>query len=229
LAGGLNTYGIAQYKLRPNDSLQEVELIQNMGVEFRLGEEVTGDAQGDFDAIFLGVGLSEAHTLNIPGEDRAIDALKFIATYKTGDPKVGRRVAVIGAGNTAIDAAIAARKLGAEEVHIVYRRGEQDMSAFPSEYEHAKQDGIQFHWQTYIVQITAQGLDCGAFQIPCEMVIKAIGQSPFKDFGPINRETGQTRYPKFFAGGDFINGGREVVDAVADGKRAAIGIQKWLS
>ena len=229
LAGGLNTYGIAQYKLRPNDSLQEVELIQNMGVEFRLGEEVTGDAQGDFDAIFLGVGLSEAHTLNIPGEDRAIDALKFIATYKTGDPKVGRRVAVIGAGNTAIDAAIAARKLGAEEVHIVYRRGEQDMSAFPSEYEHAKQDGIQFHWQTYIVQITAQGLDCGAFQIPCEMVIKAIGQSPFKDFGPINRETGQTRYPKFFAGGDFINGGREVVDAVADGKRAALGIQKWLS
>jgi glutamate synthase (NADPH/NADH) small chain len=61
------------------------------------------------------------------------------------------------------------------------------------------------------------------------MVIPAIGQAPFKDFGPVNRETGQTRYPKYFAGGDFVNGGREVVDAVADGKRAALGIKKWLS
>jgi glutamate synthase (NADPH/NADH) small chain len=61
------------------------------------------------------------------------------------------------------------------------------------------------------------------------MVIPAIGQAPFKDFGPVNRETGQTRYPKYFAGGDFVNGGREVVDAVADGKRAALGIIKWLT
>ena len=104
-----------------------------------------------------------------------------------------------------------------------------DYSVTEAEYEHAKQAGIQFHWQTRVVQITAEGLDCAGFQIPCDMVIRAIGQSPFKDFGPINRETGQTRYPKFFAGGDFINGGREVVDAVADGKRAAQGIVKWLS
>jgi dihydropyrimidine dehydrogenase (NAD+) subunit PreT len=140
LAGGLNTYGVAQYKLRPNNSLQEVELIQNMGVEFRLGEEVTDSTEGDFDAFFLGVGLGSMHRLNVPGEDLpgVIDALRFIAMYKTGAPAVGRRVVVVGAGNTAIDAAIAAHKLGAEQVHILYRKGEADMSALAGEIEHAK-------------------------------------------------------------------------------------------
>jgi len=231
LGGGLNTYGIAQYKLRPNVSLQEVELIQNMGVEFRLGEEVNDNTQGDFDAFFLGIGLGAMHRLNVPGEDlpHVIDALRFIALYKTGNPQIARRVAVIGAGNTAIDAAIAAKKLGAEQVHIIYRRAESDMSAFASEYEHAKQEGVEFHWNTIVTRIGTESVHCGAVKVPCDMVIPAIGQSPYKDFGPVNRETGQTRYPKYFAGGDFINGGREVVDAVADGKRAALGIKKWLN
>ena len=140
---------------------------------------------------------------------------------------------VIGAGNTAIDAAIAAKKLGAEQVHLVYRRGESDMSAFPFEYEHAKREDVQFHWQKKVTRIigktTVEAVECGTTRIPCDMVIPAIGQMPFKDFGPVNRETGQTRNPKYFAGGDFVNGGREVVDAVADGKRAALGIIKWLT
>jgi glutamate synthase (NADPH/NADH) small chain len=235
LAGGLNTYGVAQYKLRPGDSLKEVELIRNMGVIFRLGEEVTDQTQGDFDAFFLGIGLGAMNKLGVPGEDLpgVVDALRFIGLYKTGYGMVGRRVAVIGAGNTAIDAAIAAHKLGAEKVHLIYRRSEFDMSAFASEYEHAKREGIQFHWNTKVTRIIGktmvEAVDTGDTRIPCDMVIPAIGQSPFQDFGPINRETGQTRYPKYFAGGDFINGGREVVDAVADGKRAAKGIQKWLT
>jgi glutamate synthase (NADPH/NADH) small chain len=103
------------------------------------------------------------------------------------------------------------------------------MSAFPFEYQHAKREGIEFHWNTAITRIGTESVHCGNIKIPCDMVIPAIGQSPFKDFGPVNRETGQTRYPKYFAGGDFINGGREVVDAVADGKRAALGIVKWLT
>jgi dihydropyrimidine dehydrogenase (NAD+) subunit PreT len=239
LAGGLNTYGVAQYKLRPGDSLKEVELIRNMGVTFRLGEEVTDNTQGEFDAFFLGVGLGPMNKLDIPGEDLpgVIDALRFIGLYKTGYGMVGRRVAVIGAGNTAIDAAIAAKKLGAEQVHLIYRRGESDMSAFESEYEHAKQEGIQFHWVTKVTKILGQNMvesiDCGTFKLACDMVIPAIGQSPLSKLlavvGEINRETGQTKHPKYFAGGDFINGGREVVDAVADGKRAAQGIIKWLT
>lgn len=239
LAGGLNTYGIAQYKLRPGDSLKEVELIRSMGVTFRLGEEVNDSTEGEFDAFFLGVGLGAMRRLHVPGEDLpgVIDALRFIALYKTGSPTVGRRVVVIGAGNTAIDAAIAAHKLGAEEVHMIYRRGESDMSAFASEYEHARLEGIQFHWQTKIKQIigttTVEAIDCGTFKLPCDMVIPAIGQSPLEKLlavcGEVNRETGQTKYPKYFVGGDFINGGREVVDAVADGKRAALGIAKWLA
>jgi dihydropyrimidine dehydrogenase (NAD+) subunit PreT len=239
LAGGLNTYGIAQYKLRPPDSLKEVELVRSMGVTFRLGEEVNDSTEGEFDAFFLGVGLGAMHRLNVPGEDLpgVIDALRFIALYKTGYPQIARRVVVIGAGNTAVDAAIAARKLGAEEVHLVYRRGEADISAFANEYEHAKLEGVEFHWQKSVTRIVGrtavEAIDCGTLQISCEMVIPAIGQSPLTKLlevcGEVNRETGQTKHPKYFAGGDFINGGREVVDAVADGKRAAVGIKKWLT
>jgi dihydropyrimidine dehydrogenase (NAD+) subunit PreT len=231
LAGGLNTYGIAQYKLRPGDSLREVELVRSMGVIFRLGEEVNDNTQGDFDAFFLGIGLGATNRLNVPGEDlpHVMDALRFIALYKTGYPQIAKRVVVIGAGNTAMDAAIAATRLGAEQVHLIYRRGETDMSAFRSEYEHARRSGVEFHWNTNITRIGTESVHCGTLKIPCDMVIPAIGQSRFKDFGPVNRETGQTRYPKYFAGGDFINGGREVVDAVADGKRAAKGILRWLT
>jgi glutamate synthase (NADPH/NADH) small chain len=92
------------------------------------------------------------------------------------------------------------------------------MSAFRTEYEHAKQEGIHFHW--WVTQIDP---------LPYDMVITAIGQSHLRDLSDVNRETGQTSNPKYFAGGDCINGGREVVDAVADGKRAAQGIKKWLS
>lgn len=231
LAGGLNTYGVAQYKLRPGDSLKEVELVRSMGVIFRLGEEVNDSTQGDFDAFFLGIGLGATNRLNVPGEDlpHVMDALRFIALYKTGYPQIAKRVAVIGAGNTAMDAAIAAKRLGAEQVHLIYRRGEGDMSAFRSEYEHARRVRVEFHWNTNVTRIGTESVHCGSLKIPCDMVIPAIGQSPFRDFGPVNRETGQTRYPKYFAGGDFINGGREVVDAVADGKRAALGIKKWLT
>jgi glutamate synthase (NADPH/NADH) small chain len=239
LAGGLNTYGIAQYKLRPPDALKEVELVRSMGVTFRLGEEVTDSTEGDFDAFFLGVGLGPMHRLNVPGENLpgVIDALRFIAAYKTGAPAIGRRIAVIGAGNTAIDAAIAARKLGAEQVHIIYRRAESDMSAFANEYEHARLEGVRFHWKTRVLRIigraSVESIECDTITLPIDMVIPAIGQSPLEKLlavcGEVNRETGQTKHPKYFAGGDFINGGREVVDAVADGKRAALGIAKWLT
>jgi dihydropyrimidine dehydrogenase (NAD+) subunit PreT len=239
LPGGLNTYGVAEYKLRTPDSLREVEMIAELGVEFRFGVSVENEGdlavlEKDYDAIFVGIGLGAMNELHIPGADHpdVVDALEFIARYKTeGDLKVGNNVVVVGAGNTAIDAANAARRLGAAHVTIVYRRTERDLPAFGFEYEHAKQEGVVFEWLAQPVAIHADpasgrlaSVECArmgsSFHLPCDMLIPAIGQAPGGTF--LERRQG----PKYFAGGDCVNGGREVVDAVADGKRAALAIVK---
>jgi dihydropyrimidine dehydrogenase (NAD+) subunit PreT len=274
LPGGLNTYGIAEYKLRPSDSLKEVELVRSMGVSFETGVQVgttlpVENLERDFDAIFLGVGLGATQSLGVAGESLSgvVDALRFIAAYKTADAQVGRNVIVVGAGNTAIDAATAAVRLNAASVSILYRRGEAEMPAFHYEYELAKQDGIAFHWLTLPVAIhgasAVESVECvrmelGAtdasgrrfpqpvagsnFRLPADMVIISLGQSRLiatleqcrgvalqNQCVAITHETGQTSNPKYFAGGDCVSGGREVVDAAADGKRAARGILDWLS
>ena len=271
LPGGLNTHGVAEYKLRPADSLREIEMIRSLGVEFQFSHEINDESdltslEKEFSILFIGTGLGTMHKLNLPGEDLAgvVNALEFIEGYKTkGNLTVGRRVAVVGAGNTAIDAARAAVRLGAEEVHLVYRRGEQQMPAFRFEYEQAKQEGVRFDWWTLPVAIrssggkgTVSGLECvrveldngslnklpgSAFVLPCDMVIPAIGQSSLLEFLEaarglgleegrvrVDRDTGRTSNPRYFAGGDCVNGGREVVDAVADGKRAAVAIARAL-
>jgi dihydropyrimidine dehydrogenase (NAD+) subunit PreT len=239
LPGGLNTYGVAEYKLRSPDSLREVEMIAELGVEFRFGLAVENEddlaaLEKEYDAIFVGIGLGAMNELRIPGADHSdvIDALEFIARYKTaGQLNVGNNVVVVGAGNTAIDAANAARRLGAARVTIVYRRTESDMPAFGFEYEHAKQEGVLFEWLAQPIAIhidPASGrivsLECmrngSNLRLPCDMVIPAIGQSAHSSL--LERSRG----PKYFSGGDCVNGGREVVDAVADGKRAALGIMK---
>jgi dihydropyrimidine dehydrogenase (NAD+) subunit PreT len=266
LPGGLNTYGVAEYKLRAADSLHEIEMIRGLGVEFRVGEiedETSLTAlEREFDCIFLGVGLGAMHKLEIPGSEhaRVVDALEFIAAYKTGEPMANAAsVVVIGAGNTAIDAAVAAKRLGAAAVKILYRRDVENMSAFDFEFEHAKQEGVEFMWLTLPIriEIDVDGQICGLicartdlnekgelvrtehaeFLVTCDLVIPAIGQSPLIEFLSkvrgvavergrirVDRTTGQTSNAKYFAGGDCVNGGREVVDAVADGKRAALGI-----
>ncbi|AXC14336.1 Pyridine nucleotide-disulfide oxidoreductase associated with reductive pyrimidine catabolism [Acidisarcina polymorpha] len=269
LAGGLNTYGVAEYKLRSVDSLREVELVRSLGVNFEV-KDFTSQAdleqlEADFKIIFLGVGLGPMRKLNIPGENhpKVVDALEFISSYKTGGRiSVGSKVVVIGAGNTAIDAANAAKRLGAEEVHVLYRREERDISAFSFEYENAKRAGIQFHWNTIPVAVhhddmSLASIECAqvwpsdkdefrkipssSFHLECHLLIPAIGQAGLLEFLSkcrgvelaqervvVERATGQTANPRYFAGGDCVNGGREVVDAVADGKRAAIGIANVL-
>jgi dihydropyrimidine dehydrogenase (NAD+) subunit PreT len=264
LPGGLNTYGVAEYKLGAADSLREIELIAELGVEFRFGCEISDKAaltelEREFDFIFLGVGLGAMHRLDIPGGDHAgvIDALRIIADYKLGSlTGIGGSVVVVGAGNTAIDAAIAAKRLGADEVRILYRRTEDHISAFDFEYVHAKQEGVHFEWQTQPVAVRSTdagvvAIECvrteilsdgslrqvegSNFEIVCNLVIPAIGQSPLAEFLSrcrdvkiekgrvvVDRSTGSTTNPKYFAGGDCVNGGREVVDAVADGKRAGV-------
>src|SRR5437870_3015331 len=273
LPGGLNTYGIAEYKLRPADSLKEVELVRGMGVRFETGVEVgralpIEQLEQEFDAVFIGVGLGPTQTLGVPGENLAgvVDALRFIADYKTGTAKVGARVIVVGAGNTAIDAATASVRLKAKTVSILYRRSDGEMPAFRYEHELAKQDGIEFHWLTQPVAIHGNGavesvecvrMELGSadpsgrrfpqpipgsnFRLAADMVITSLGQSRLLAFleqcrgvklqnqcVAIARETGQTDNPRYFAGGDCVSGGREVVDAVADGKRASRGILQTL-
>jgi dihydropyrimidine dehydrogenase (NAD+) subunit PreT len=270
LPGGLNTYGVAEYKLPISDSLREIKLIADLGVEFRFGIEIAykvalEELEKEFDIIFLGVGLGAMHQLGMPGSDHpaVVDALKFIEEYKLGlTTSVAGSVVVVGAGNTAIDAACAAKRLGAKNVRILYRRTEEHISAFGFEYEHARQEGVSFHWLTQPVAVHASGdkllsIECVAmsiasdgklqqvegseFHIECDLVIPAIGQSPLlellsklrdlrteKGRVVVTRTTGQTTNPKYFAGGDCVNGGREVVDAVADGKRSGVAIAELL-
>ncbi|CAN5459344.1 NAD(P)-dependent oxidoreductase [soil metagenome] len=273
LAGGLDTYGMAEYKMTRGDSLAEVNQVAKLGVKFELNSEIAvmqnppalggehqaslikldgndSDLLSKHDAVFIAVGLGETNKLNIAGEDLdgVMDALHFIEKVKTRDWKsvpLGQTVAVIGAGNTAIDAVTQAKRLGAEKVLMIYRRTEKDISAYDYEYELAKKDGIEFMWQTSPVEIIGDGKveklrcrksDGSEFEIACELVIKAIGQQKqggfFQSIGIETDEKGrvvvnehkQTSNPKIFAGGDCVNGGAEAVDASQMGKLAAQGI-----
>src|SRR5579862_343365 len=275
-AGGLDFRGIAPYKMNYHDSENEVKLAQSLGVKIQtnvwIGKTVTlAELEKKHDAIFIGAGLGVSPDLAIPGEELngVHDALEFIekvTSRKWNTVDVGKRVAVIGAGNTAIDAVTEAKRLGAEQVMIIYRRSREEMSAYDFEYALAKQDTVQFHFLTAPKRILGkthvEGIEClrmtlgekdakgkrspvpvpnSEFTVPVDMVIKAIGQKPVESFlsqvpnlkmdkgkVAVNAETLQTSNPKYFAGGDCINGGKEVVNAAADGKRAAHGIDRWL-
>ena len=275
--GGLNTYGIAAYKLRAQDAIRETDLVAQLGVKFRQATEVGRDVsfaqlEQQFDAIFIGAGLGETWNLSLPGEELqgVCGAIEFIEQTKVQPFEkvvVGRRVACIGAGNTAIDVVTAARRLGAEIVYLIYRRGEAEMPAFAYEFQLAKQDAVTFLWQTQPVRILGSNgvvtsLECvrtelgppdakgrrtpvtvagTEFQLEVDMVVRAVGQQPVTEFlrtvkglelnknGTVKvNDRHQTGHPKYFAAGDCTNGGKEVVDAVAEGMAAARGIDAWL-
>lgn len=275
--GGLDTFGIAPYKMKRQDSLNEAKIVERLGVKIKTGVSVgvsisIEELSRQHHAIFLGVGLKTSTNLRIPGENLpgVHDALRFIegvTSRNWSSVQVGKRVAVIGAGNTAIDAVTEAKRLGAEQVMIIYRRGKEEMSAYEFEFELAKSDGVIFHFLTAPKRILGsthvEALECvrikptppessekrapeviphSEFQIPVDMIIKAVGQTPEQGFfsqiqnlrlehGNVwaDSETYQTSNPKFFAGGDCINGGKEVVNAAADGKKAAHGIDRYLT
>jgi glutamate synthase (NADPH/NADH) small chain len=276
--GGLNTYGIARYKMSATEALKEVRLVEHVGVKFKQNCEVGKNIAVDKlvkenDAIFVGVGLGQTEDLGIPGEDLpgVVDAITFIDELKHNklrDVRVGRRVAVIGAGNTSVDAATQSKRLGAEIVMVLYRRTEAEMPAYDYEYEIAKKDGCVYHFLTAPQRIVGkravEGIECvrmklgkadssgrpapepirgSEFTLECDMVIKSLGQKKQRDFVQkvlglktdnrgriaVDERTLQTSRPKFYAGGDCVNGGREVVNAVAHGKRAAWAIHKKVS
>jgi glutamate synthase (NADPH/NADH) small chain len=260
--------------MKPEVSLTEVELVRSLGVEIRCGVTVgrelpMAELEREFSAIFLGVGLGAAAQLRIPGEDlpEVLDALEFISLIRTrphDQISTGLNVAVIGAGNTAIDAVTQSKRLGAERAFIVYRRAEGDMSAYDFEYEHAKHDGAQFIFHAAPVEIVAtnghvtglklvrtrlangkvEPIPGTEFTEPCDLVLKAVGQEKqvkllrelfpqlsIDDRGVIAHDKliGQTNVPHLFTGGDCGNGGREVVNAVGEGKKAAHGIHAFLT
>lgn len=212
LAGGLDTYGIVVFREPVEVSLAEVKLVQDLGVKIETNVEVGKDLQlkdlvDKFDAVFISVGLGAVPDLSIKGEELegVVDGLDFIEETKTRelkDIKFGKRICVIGAGNTAIDCATIARRLGSERVNIVYRRSEAEMPAYHFEYQFALGEGVSFMFLTLPVEVIGsngkvEGLKCvrmdlGApdasgrrapvaipdseFVIACDMVVKAIGQ-----------------------------------------------------
>jgi glutamate synthase (NADPH/NADH) small chain len=256
LAGGLDTYGMAEYKMTQAHSLAEVAHVAALGVRFRLNTPVAVDGGegvsvasllASHDAVFLGVGLGKTNRLNIPGEDLdgVFDALKFIKLVKTRDwasvPR-GRRVVVLGAGNTAIDAVTQAKRLGAENSILVYRKTEKEAPAYDYEFDLARRDGVEFVWQATplavlgsesVTGIRCRRSDAMEFEIECDLVIKAIGQEKQQEFfsrlglatdekGRVSVDAGmRTSIPGLFAGGDCVNGGKEAVDAAQAGKLAA--------
>jgi glutamate synthase (NADPH/NADH) small chain len=254
-AGGLNTTGIAPYKLHSDAALAEVEWVRALGVEIRTGVEVGRDVPADallsaFDGVFLGLGLGEDARLAIPGEQGpgVVGATAWIETMKTarGDkPRLGH-VAVVGGGNTALDVARECAQLGASEVTVVYRRGLESMSGYAHELEAARKEGVRLVTGTRPVAVLrddrgeVRGLRVAGpsgteHEMACDWVAIAIGQSKLRELAlafpgvaldargcvVADPSTGATGNPKVYSGGDCVNGGKEVVNAVADGRNAA--------
>jgi dihydropyrimidine dehydrogenase (NAD+) subunit PreT len=206
-AGGLNTHGVAVYKMSPETGLAEVELVRSLGVEFRCGMEIGRDVsipqlEQEFNAIFIGMGFGGGLRLDVPGTDlpevvTALDFIEQIHTRLQAGLTAGKRVAVIGGGNTAIDAVTQARRLGAPSATVIYHRAERDLPAYHFEYELAKADGAQFIFNAAVLEILAADGRVSALRLartqvnatgaaetipgtewvePFDMVIEAIGQ-----------------------------------------------------
>ena len=272
--GGLMTYGIAAYKVTPEFCEDEVNYILSLGgIEIKYNQELgknvsLAELQKNYDAVFLGIGVGLARQLDIPGEDLegVEDAIQFIFDLRDkGFPAipVGDKVAVIGMGMTAIDAATQAKRLGAKEVTMLYRRTQEEMPCTQHELDIAMLDGCKIIWlaapkelkgsNNKVNEIICTVMKLGepdasgrrspvetgeTFSLAVDMVIKAAGQMPFEQLinvnqlknknGKIEIENSATNIKGVFAGGDAVNGGKEVVDAVQAGKDGAQAILSYL-
>lgn len=261
--GGLNEYGLATYKMAGDFAQAEIDwLLAIGGITLELGWHLDSSAKLDalrarYDAVYLALGLTRTNALRIPGEDLAgvRDAVDFIAELRsTRDPAalpIGRRVVVIGGGMTAVDAAVQSKLLGAEDVHIVYRRGPEHMSASSAELHWAQTNGVTIHHHLAPVAIEGDKRGhatavrfakdgAGEEVFTADMVMKAIGQKLDDGVlvgaglalagGRVVADTdGRTNIAGLWAGGDCRAGGRDLtVEAVEDGKRAARSIHAAL-
>ncbi len=261
--GGMMRYGIPNYRL-PRDVLDaEVQRIAALGVQLTCGHRVEDlDAErrdGDFDAVFVAVGAHLAKRVDIPTQDAGslLDAVSFLRSVASGTPPdIGRHVAVYGGGDTAMDAARVARRLGADDTVIIYRRTRAEMGAHEDEEQQAEREGIEMHWLRTItaferpeIQVEVMDLDesgrarpTGQFEtLAADTVIMALGQVTesefmrtlpgveFDDDGSVRVDSSlMTGCPGVFAGGDMVPCERTVTVGVGHGKKAAHHINAWL-
>ncbi|MEP7165170.1 MAG: NAD(P)-dependent oxidoreductase [Ferruginibacter sp.] len=273
--GGLMTYGIAAYKVTPEFCKEEVDYILAIGgikIKYKqeLGKNISlEELQKNYDAVYLGFGVGLARQLDIPGEELegVVDAISFIYDIRSkgyNKVPVGDKVAVIGMGMTAIDAATQAKRLGAKEVTMLYRRTQEEMPCTQAELDIAKLDGCEIVWLAApkeamgvngkVAALRSEVMKLGEpdasgrrspvptgeeFIIDVDMIIKAAGQMPFenlvsgsklenKNGKVVLKDNAATNIKAVFAGGDCVNGGKEVVDAVQAGKDGAVAILKYL-
>ncbi len=264
LGGGLNTTGVAPYKLMAEDSLREIETILDLGdIELRTGVTVVASNPGsahvsveqllsDYDAVFIGIGLGPDTFLDVEGEDGpgVVGAVAYIERLKL-DPEMtleGVRTAlIVGGGNTAIDVARELAQLGVPDVAMVYRRTAKVMSGYAHEMDGARHDGVRLIENRQPVRVVREngrlvGLEVAATDgsdarevLPADLIALAIGQSrltklaaafPGVELDPkgrvvVDEATCRTGHAKVYAGGDCVNGGKEVVNAAQHGKLAA--------
>ena len=261
--GGMMRYGIPAYRL-PRDVMgAEIDRIAALGVRFTSNHTVEDleeeRREGAFDAVFVAVGAHLSKRVDIPAADtgRIVDAVSFLRDVATGEqPVIGRRVAVYGGGNTAMDAARTARRMGAEEALIVYRRTRKQMPAHEEEAQDAEQEGVRINWLRTIkafegseLQVEAMELDESGYPQPtgrfetlaADTVILALGQESdtaflrsvpgveFERDGTVRVSSSlMTGSPGVFAGGDMVPSERTVTIGVGHGKRAAREIDAWL-
>jgi len=273
--GGMLQVGIPKYRLPKNVLDEEIQLVKSSGVEIKTNVTVGKDIKIDellqqgYAAIFMAVGVQECQKLRIEGEELkgVIPALEFLKQVNLGEQvSIGQKVAVIGGGNVAIDAARTVLRCHAKEVTVLYRRSREEMPAYSSEVEEAKKEGAKFHFLVSPKKILgkegrAVSLKCirmklekpdesgrrrpvpiegSEFIIEVDMVIPAVGQALDTTLLPkklklsryqtvtVDSVTLQTNLPGIFAGGDAVTGEATVIDAIAQGKRAAISIDRYL-
>ncbi len=264
LPGGMMRYGIPEYRL-PRDVLDaEVQRLVDLGVrivtDYRVKDLLADQAEGGFDACFVAIGAHLSRRVDIPGMDagRIVDAVSFLRGVASGErPIIGRKVAIYGGGNTAMDAARVARRLGAEESIVIYRRTEEQMPAHHEEREGARSEGVTMNWLRTISSVDSEDLTVeimeldengravgtGRFEkLQADTVILALGQETDSDFLrripgiafdhdvlKVDPRTLMTGVPGIFAGGDAVPSERTVTVGVGHGKRAARQIDAWLA
>jgi formate dehydrogenase (NADP+) beta subunit len=262
--GGMMRYGIPEYRLPRNVLDAEISRLVELGVKITTDYKVTDlladQAEGGFEAVFVAIGAHLSKRIDIPNRDasRIVDAVSFLRDVASGErPLIGRKVAVYGGGNTAMDAARVARRLGAEESIIVYRRTEEQMPAHAEEKEGAEREGVKMNWlrtissmdegdlTVEIMELDASGKarGTGRFEkLEADTVILALGQETDSNFlrripgmhfehdvVKVDPRTLMTDVPGIFAGGDAVPSDRTVTIGVGHGKRAARQIDAWLA
>jgi NADPH-dependent glutamate synthase beta subunit-like oxidoreductase len=263
LPGGMMHFGIPAYRLPREHLMKEIRRIEAMGIRIILNCKVedvlAAKSAGAFDAVFVAIGAGVGKHINIPARDavRVLDAVSLLHNVKEGEPpRLGRRVVVYGGGGTAVDAARTAKRLGADEALVVYRRDRSHMPAKAFEVNEAIEEGVRIKWLTSLKKIDGSDLTVeimeldangrpkptGQFEtLRADAIVLAVGEETDSGFlrqvpGIEFAEDGivqvapnmMTGHPGVFAGGDMVPGERSVTASVGHGKRAARHIDAWL-